>query len=211
MELITNQSGKVKSASEILRQYRVYNPNLAIAPLQPGTDQHWLDVPIEHRYRRTTEWQPQLWPDGANVAIATGTRNRLIVINLSTNSATTEFIDQIADHGGDLSPYAVRTPIGVQWYYRTRYDRESIPTVASTIDTPGFKVIAEGQYVVAAGSLISGCECKALLDQTLDVAHLPVLPKYFADALGFAEKSTFESSMPSSEAVVGKFGIRPKF
>ena len=199
MELITNQSGKAKSASDILRQYRVYNPNLAIAPLQPGTDRHWLNVPGEQRYRRPAEWQPQQWPDGANVAISAGTRNRLIVINLSTNSATTEFIDQIADHGGDLSPYAVRTPIGVQWYYRTRYDRDPIPAATSTIDTPGFQVIAEGQYVVAAGSLINGYECKALLDQTLDVAHLPELPKYFADALGFVEKPTLQP-----------FGYKPK-
>lgn len=57
MELITNQLGKVESASEILRQYRVYNPNLAIAPLQPGTDQHWSDVQIEQRYRPPAEWQ----------------------------------------------------------------------------------------------------------------------------------------------------------
>ena len=199
MELITNPAGQVKSASDILRQYRVYNPNLAIAPLQPGTDQHWLNAPVEQRYRRPSEWQADQWPDGANVAIATGVRNHLIVINLSTNNATTEFIDAIAEHGGDLSPYAVRTPIGVQWYYRTRYDRNLTPSEPATIDTPGFYAISEGQYVVAAGSLLNGQECKALLDQTLDVAHLPELPKYFADALGFAKNTT-----------ITPFGFRPK-
>ena len=199
MELITNPTGQVKSASDILRQYRVYNPNLAIAPLQPGTDQHWLNAPVEQRYRRPSEWQADQWPDGANVAIATGIRNHLIVINLSTNNATTEFIDAIAEHGGDLSPYAVRTPIGVQWYYRTRYDRNPTPSEPATIDTPGFHAISEGQYVVAAGSLLNGQECKALLDQTLDVAHLPELPKYFADALGFTKNTT-----------ITPFGFRPK-
>lgn len=57
----------------------------------------------------------------------------------------------------------------------------------ATIDDPGFHAITEGQYVVAAGSIVNGTECKALLDQTLDILHLPELPRHFADGLGFGE------------------------
>lgn len=181
------QTGRTKSASDILRQYRIYNPNLAIAPLEPGSDRHWRNAPIEQRYHRASEWQAEQWPDNANVAIATGSQNRLIVISLSTNNASSDFMNALAEHDSDLSPYAVRTPTGVQWYYRTRYDRTPAPTAQATIDDPGFQAIAEGQYVVAAGSLVNGTECKALLDQTLDIRKLPELPRFLADGLGFGE------------------------
>ena len=155
MEPITNRTDSAASASDILRQYRIYNPFLAIAPLDPGSDRLWGNAPLEQRYHRAPDWKPDQWPDNANVAIATGARNRLIVISLTTNSASSDFMDSLAEHESDLSPYAVRTPTGVQWYYRLRYDRTRTPTAPATIADPGFHAIMEGQYVVAAGSIVN--------------------------------------------------------
>ena len=199
MEPITNKTAS-KPASpdwDLLRRYRIYNPSLFIAPLEPGTSRLYPDSTAA-TFRRARDWSASEWPDNANVAIATGRRNHLLVVSVRDRSAFASFLSRMIDENSLVTQYAVNTPYGIHCYLRTRLDRANASAQALDLKSAGLIVFGDRHYVPAAGSVISGTECKTILDATLDVSAIPEPSLKLADFLGLPEISdhpAYKSSM----------------
>lgn len=187
--------GHAQPAQDLLRRYHIYNPNLLVAPMYPGTDQ-LVSIDPENPYRRAREWQADQWPSGANVAISTGSQNHLVVLSVKSEQARKRLFAAAIDESGDLTPYMVRIPNAIHCYYRTRYDRTSVPVAPASMEMRGIEVISDGGYVPGAGSVIDGWQCKPLLDATLDIPSIPELPRQMADLLGLVAISDHPAYKP---------------
>ena len=95
------------------------------------------------------------------------------------------FIEDLLDHDADASAYLVRRLDTFQFYYRSRYDCGPGPGKSTLPDRPEIKAYSDGYYVTGVGSVIAGVAVIPAWDQTLELRHLPELPRHLADAFGF--------------------------
>jgi Bifunctional DNA primase/polymerase, N-terminal len=138
----------------------------------------------EQRSTSDPDQVARYWPDGANVGIACGPSN-LVVIDLDTHGelpaewATPGVIDgrdvftQLLEWAGETHlpwTYWVATPSGGWHFYFTAPDGDQIRNSAGKLG-PLVDVRAAGGYVVGAGSVIDG-KPYVLLDDT-DPVSLP--------------------------------------
>ena len=195
MEPSANTSKTSAVDPDLLRRYRIYNPSLYIAPMEPGTARLYPETTAA-TFRRAREWSASEWPESANVAIATGARNHLLVVSTRDRAVFTSFVSRMIDEDSLMTQYAVNTPYGIQCYLRTRLDRAPASTRMSDLKRQGLDVFGEGRYVPGAGSVISGAHCKTVLDTTLDVSATPEPSRALADFLGLPEISAHPSFTP---------------
>ena len=194
MEPTTDNSTRPILDPELLRRYRIYNPSLFITPLKPGTMTPFL-IGKQDSVRRARDWSQSEWPEGANVGIATGSQNHLIVVSASNAKAVKRFFNTTIDECC-TSPYAVATHNEVQFYFRTRIDRAPASCRLESLNAQGIDVHGEGRFVPGAGSILNGSKCKTLLDATLELPNIPEPSRHLADLLGLAELSAHPAYKP---------------
>ncbi len=181
-----NVPDKLNPGRELLRQYRICNPDLVILPFVPGTSRPYRHIPDPVRPQSARDWTEEIWPRHANVGIATGAPNRLVVLSMPIASRGA-FIEDILDHDAEMSPYQVRRPGVAQFYFRSRYDCGPGPGKSALSDRPEIIAYSDERCVTGVGSVIRGAAVIAAWDQTLELRHLPELPRYLAEDFGFAK------------------------
>lgn len=193
MEPITNKPASPDL--DLLRRYRIYNPSLFIAPLEPGAATLYPGTTTS-TFRRARDWSAADWPKNANVAIATGASNHLLVVSARSNADWSSFIARMVDEEGAMTPYVVKNRLGIHTYLRAPLDRALGSARSLDLKKLGLSVYGDHYYVPGAGSVISGVECKTMLDATLDVSKLPEPSQKLADFLGLPEISLHPSFTP---------------
>lgn len=151
---------------------------------------------------RQIAWWQYHWPD-SNLAIATGRKSNLFVLDVDVDKEGVENLEALEDECGDLpSTYIVQTGRGgIQFYFQYPEDRE-IKT-GSNILGEGIDVRGEGGYVAAPPGVTQD-EYRLMSPVEGDVAYPPdwLLERLTKPSKGLSEKST-RHSKPVSVALDG--------